>query len=654
MRTARTLGVAGLGVTVIWGIILLIAVRAWGDEQTRCPCSQSGLVDWTDQFVGVWKFEKYLPSAEAFPNPDPATALSLITTYGFLDLAHHTHNLTPGTTTLGAFPTLFHANPVSDDGIPNGEGCHSAESIEVFAPGGSHPSLGGNLSASCGFSCSSFSTNLNADFHFSGSFSIMCWARATKAPPVFLAGASTGAGALINTVDAGCRDDPTGNFPGYCLYLAPDLRYNFRMARPGSQQVLPDANPVGLNEWHHVAGRYQAATTQTLVVDGVQVAISSPVAPLSHWGSFFRIGWGGEGSLIGQYDTCAAVDSALTNETFCRLAVCGMDGCHGPCRCDPNNPTQYAYAPRHFSFGGPLVCDLPPCNQATLLTLPTITTTSTTSTSSTSSTSTSSTTSTSTSSTTTTSTSSTSSTSTSTSSTTAVSATTSTSTSSTISTSTSTSSTSTSTTLLPGISCTLLTANSSNTATNIYTTASVTPTGNDLILVATTAGKSTSVDTVTATGNSLTYDCTTTKLYDGNLRRITLCSALGASPTSGAITLTYGGTEATAAWSVWDCNNVNTSTPLVQQVTNSGTSQVPTVTLSAFGSTSNATAGFVGINTANNIAPGSGYTEISDSGGASVARLETEFRVDNDTSVDASTAPTTVQWGMIAVEINHQ
>ena len=209
-----------------------------------------------------------------------------------------------------------------------------------------------------------------------------------------------------------------------------------------------------------------------------------------------------------------------------------------------------------------------------------------------------------------------------------------------------------------------LTGASSTTDASSYTTASVTPGANRLVLVQVVNTKATLPDTPTLSGNGLTYVQIATVTYDtiaSPLKRETLFRALGASPSAGAITIDFAGTNQTGCiWSVAefidvDTGGTNGSAAVVQSATNNAnTGTSLTVTLAAFGSTDNATYGAFAINDNVAINPGTGFTEIHDNvlGAVPVTGSETEWKDSNDTSVDASSSDAAnKRWGGIAVEI---
>ncbi|KKL21001.1 hypothetical protein LCGC14_2449830 [marine sediment metagenome] len=199
-----------------------------------------------------------------------------------------------------------------------------------------------------------------------------------------------------------------------------------------------------------------------------------------------------------------------------------------------------------------------------------------------------------------------------------------------------------------------LTEAANTTDATSFTTASITPTANRLVLVAVHAGTSTGdspANTPTISGNGLTYvQIATIGVNDtggGNLKQtLTLFRAMGASPSTGVITIDFAGeTQVGCIWGVdefagIDTGGVDGADAVVQSATNSDdTASVNslTVTLAAFGDAGNATYGTFGIARNQAFTEGTGFTEISDLGhGTPNRRLQTEWRDDNDTSVDVS------------------
>lgn len=202
------------------------------------------------------------------------------------------------------------------------------------------------------------------------------------------------------------------------------------------------------------------------------------------------------------------------------------------------------------------------------------------------------------------------------------------------------------------------------TSSGPWSTASVSPTSNALVLLAVSIrnGASTNPGTPSVSGNSLTWVLINSIVYDstsGSRRAVFLFRAMGASPSSGAITITPAETDTDAAWVVDESTGVDTSGTngsgaIVQSVTNkdeSGTVSSLTVTLAAFGSTNNATYGTFGIGAnTGTFTAGSGFSITAQETILNGVGIASEWKATNDTSVDISFSANEF-FGGIAIEI---
>lgn len=223
-------------------------------------------------------------------------------------------------------------------------------------------------------------------------------------------------------------------------------------------------------------------------------------------------------------------------------------------------------------------------------------------------------------------------------------------------------------TALAAISGTNLTTGTDIDGNSTATTASISPSSNQLILLSVTARTNISVDTnqPTVTGDGVTWVLVNDILYDttsASRKRLSVFRALG-TPTSGALTIDYGGQNQTnIAWTVSqfsgiDTSGTNGSGAIVQSITakdESVTTGTLTVTLGAFSSVNNATFGaFAADNTSANVfTPGSGFATlgtINTATGGSDIEIGDEFKNSNDTSVD-STWSINAMLGGVAVEL---
>ena len=213
-----------------------------------------------------------------------------------------------------------------------------------------------------------------------------------------------------------------------------------------------------------------------------------------------------------------------------------------------------------------------------------------------------------------------------------------------------------------------LTRGGSNLAATSYTTASITPSSNNLVLAWVTNSKTTTApDNTTLSGNGLTWVRVATVTWGTSTsvsprRRTTLFRAMGAAPTSGTVTIAFGGASQTGClWSIQQFAGVSTSGTdgsgaVVQSVTN-WADNVSTgglsITLAALSSSMNATVGGFSnrINSSTSLLAGAGYTAFT---GAAVTTptmsLRAEWNAAGTTTVDMTQSAISDIAG-IAVEI---
>lgn len=195
-----------------------------------------------------------------------------------------------------------------------------------------------------------------------------------------------------------------------------------------------------------------------------------------------------------------------------------------------------------------------------------------------------------------------------------------------------------------------------------YNTGSKTPTANllELFYAYSIAGTAPNIPTVA--GDGLTWVQIATVLDTNSLRRITAFRALGSAPTTGALSIDFGGqAQSGCGWSWSEFSGINTtgtngSGAIVQSATGitAGTATSLTVTLAAFGSANNGTSGGFGfpLNTAGVPNVGSGFTLLGRANQTSPnLTIGSEWRADNSTSVGMDSAAASVPWAGIAVEI---
>lgn len=103
-----------------------------------------------------------------------------------------------------------------------------------------------------------------------------------------------------------------------------------------------------------------------------------------------------------------------------------------------------------------------------------------------------------------------------------------------------------------------LTTGSSTTNTTSYTTASITPTANQLVLIAvmpTVTSGTTPTMTVSGTGLTWVQENTSTPGF----RTMVVFRAMGASPTAGALTITAAASVTSCLWSVVQFDGIDTT-----------------------------------------------------------------------------------------------
>lgn len=168
------------------------------------------------------------------------------------------------------------------------------------------------------------------------------------------------------------------------------------------------------------------------------------------------------------------------------------------------------------------------------------------------------------------------------------------------------------------ISESLLTSGGSSVDGTSISTASVSPTGNALVLAAVHAvAGGGGPSTPTATGNGLTWVEVDTADCDAN-RRLTVFRAMGASPSAGAITFDFGATSHTSfTWAVVQFTNVDTSGTngsgaVVQAVPDTAAASTTiTGTLAALESANNVHAAFVGLDIQTAITADADFGELA-------------------------------------------
>jgi len=218
------------------------------------------------------------------------------------------------------------------------------------------------------------------------------------------------------------------------------------------------------------------------------------------------------------------------------------------------------------------------------------------------------------------------------------------------------------------VSFTNLTKGGNDSAATSFTTASITPASNNLILVEVMSRRDDSTEPTapSLSGCGLTWEKIEEIYFDTtgtSRRKLSSFRGLGASPTSGTITINFGSESQTdCGWVVdqasgIDTSGTNGSGAIVQSAKakdESVTNTTITATLAAFSSTDNATYGvYSESDSSHRITPGSGFTELAEANDGTPffgGIVQTQWKSTNDTSVDW-TSSGTIQAGVIAIEI---
>lgn len=212
------------------------------------------------------------------------------------------------------------------------------------------------------------------------------------------------------------------------------------------------------------------------------------------------------------------------------------------------------------------------------------------------------------------------------------------------------------------IVATQLTSGADSTNGTVYTTASVSPSGGRLQVLAVYITRSAGIPSTgtTVTGCGLTWAQITTVSNNtgSDSSRLMLFRAMG-SPSAGALTITAPEGQLRAGWSLTEFENVETSgsdgaDAVIQSANdqNGGATLTgATITLSAFGNAANAAFGAIGVTASGAVTEGSGFTELSENTVETVSQLQAEWKDAQDTTVDWSWGSASVSYVALAIEI---
>lgn len=210
-------------------------------------------------------------------------------------------------------------------------------------------------------------------------------------------------------------------------------------------------------------------------------------------------------------------------------------------------------------------------------------------------------------------------------------------------------------------SVTLLTSGGDTANSDTYVTASVTPTAGRLYLIAVMNSRGSGVGTVAVSGWGLAWEhigVPEPVTWNSDQRKISILRAAG-TPVAGALTIALSIAGSGALWSVFEAGLDATSlasngAEAVRNIgvnsTGSGNGGVA-VTLGAFSNPGNIAIGAFGNLNQEDLLPGSGFTQLSDSNiGSPSSSFMTQYQIGEDTTVDASALGTSA-WGAVACEL---
>lgn len=206
------------------------------------------------------------------------------------------------------------------------------------------------------------------------------------------------------------------------------------------------------------------------------------------------------------------------------------------------------------------------------------------------------------------------------------------------------------------ITSSLLTSSYDNTDLTIYTTASVAPAASRLVLLCV---QTTSASTPTVSGGGMTTWTlvkSQTNILGNNTTHV-FC-AQESAPGSGTVSIDYGTGQTGCAWSISQYANTATGNNGLSAIrqTAGGTvvssTNTLSVTLAAFGGASNATFGVIVVAVNEAVSQGSGFTQVSENSGATPNKtMDSQFRNDNDTTVDWTWTTNSSNVSAVALEL---
>lgn len=184
-----------------------------------------------------------------------------------------------------------------------------------------------------------------------------------------------------------------------------------------------------------------------------------------------------------------------------------------------------------------------------------------------------------------------------------------------------------------------LTSGGLTAGTNTFSTGTITPSSGKFLFINVSArnGASTDPTISSISGCGMTWTAVGNANWDftsASRRNTHIWKGVGASPSTGAITVTMGQDNLSYAWDVVEIAGADNTTPVVQagSAVNGDAGTAVTVTLGAFSSTDNATYGAVGEWNGLSLIADTGYSIVTQIG-TSDPGLASQINPGNDTSV---------------------
>lgn len=204
----------------------------------------------------------------------------------------------------------------------------------------------------------------------------------------------------------------------------------------------------------------------------------------------------------------------------------------------------------------------------------------------------------------------------------------------------------------------------SDTTNNPSTTASITPTANAQVFAAVVVAQTTLTGitdgTLDVIGCNLTWSQVTKVIYgaDNGRRILFLWRGVGASPTTGSLTITYTPTTGTWTenmWSIDEATGVDATTPLGTAYTNRDTTgTTASVTVSDTPDAGDFVYSCIGEESDIAVTPESGFTTLSNVTGGSDGRVLVAM-YDGTPTIDTTPSATWTganSWGIIGIVVN--